>query len=154
MYENENEADIYQGLFANPIDFSQAKKIILKLPPQYQFTKSIMKTYKGKGTMQITMVKPTTAFIKIVCQSLQNAYIILIKNTLEQQQEEESEETEFQNTKIESSLMESSESFISYNASDTSYSRRSSISSSHLSQIFENLSEEHSDQITFSSNHT
>lgn len=29
-----------------------------------------MKTYKGKGAMQITLVKPTSAFIKIVCQSL------------------------------------------------------------------------------------
>lgn len=50
--------------------------------------------------------------------------------------------------------MESSESFISYNTSDASYSRRSSVSSSHLSQIFEDLSEECSGQITFSSNHT
>lgn len=35
MYQDENNLDVYQGLFAKPIDFSQAKKIILKLPPQY-----------------------------------------------------------------------------------------------------------------------
>lgn len=104
--------------------------------------------------MQITLVKPMPAFIKIVCQSLQNAYIILIKNTLEYYQDEESDDVDCQNTKVESSLMESSESFISYNTSETSYSRRSSVSSSRLSQIFEDLSEECSGQITFSSNHT